>query len=325
MASLYCRSALACLVLALVSAPALAQTDFPTRRIHVIVPYPAGGIVDITTRLVTERVSKILGQPIVVEAKPGANANLGTDLAARAEPDGYTWSYMGPATLANPRIYSGLRWSETSFTGVGITAWAPFAVVTNPSSPANTVAEFIELAKKSPNSLNYGNSGIGSAVHMNTVIFMQNTKTELTMVPYTGQPQALLDMMTDRIHFMFASVGLVSQHVAEKKLKALAVVANRRSPMLPGVPTMTEAGFPAINVVPWYGLAVPSGVPQPIVEKINAAINQALKDPELKPLFEKQSLEPVEPMTPKQIADLIAKDAEQFGRVVQAAKIKIAQ
>jgi tripartite-type tricarboxylate transporter receptor subunit TctC len=302
-----------------------AQTEFPTKRITVIVPYAAGGIVDIATRIVSEKVSQRLGQPIVVEVKPGGNANLGTLLAAHAEPDGYTWSYIGPATLANPHIYSNLRWDTSNFVGVGVTAWAPFAIVVNPNSPANTIAEFIELAKKSPGVLNYANTGVGSAVHMNTAIFMQNTNTVMTMVPYTGQPQALLDLMADRTHFMVASLGLVTQLIQEKKLKALALIAHKRSPLLPEVQTIAELGYPAVNVVPWYGIAVQRNVPQPIVDKINATINAAMADPSIKTLFAAQSLEPVEPMNPKQIADLIAKDSQEVGRVVKAANIKLNQ
>lgn len=304
---------------------AQAQADFPTRRIHVIVPYPVGGIVDIATRIVVEKVGQRLGQPVVVEAKPGGNANIGTELAARAEPDGYTWSFIGPATLANPHIYTGLRWSEKSFVGVGITAWAPFAIVVNPALPVNTIAQFIDHARQSPGKLNFANTGVGAAVHMNTVLFMQHTKTEMTMVAYPGQPQALLDMMGDRINFMVASIGLVAQHVQAKKLKSLALIAHQRSPMLPDVRTIAEEGYPAVNVVPWYGLAVPRGVPQPVVEKINAAINAVIVDPDIKTLFTKQSLEPVGPMTVAQIAELIAKDAAELGRVVKAANIKLRQ
>jgi len=312
-------------VSALLAPSARAQTDFPNRRIHVIVPYPAGGIVDIVTRIMMEKLSAIWGQPIIVEAKPGANSNLGTDLAARAEPDGYTWTFMGPAVMANPRIYSNLRWSEKSFTGVGVVAWAPAAMVVNPGSPANTVKEFVELAKKSPGTLNYGNAGIGSSVHLNTAIFMNGTGTQITSVPYKGQPPAILDLLADRIHVKFASIGLVAQHVQDKKLKALAVLGNQRSPMLPEVPTMTEAGYPSINVVPWYGFAVPRGVPQPIVDKIVAGMGAALKDPELRKRLEQQALQPVEPMTAQQIADLIAKDTEQYAKVVRDANIKLSE
>ena len=307
------------------SAFAQGQTDFPNRRIHVIVPYPAGGIVDIVTRITMDKLSALWGQPIVVEAKPGANSNLGTDFVARAEPDGYTWTFLGPAVMANPRIYSNLRWSEKSFTGVGVVAWAPAAMIVNPNSPANTVKEFVGLAKTSPGGLNYGNAGIGSSVHLNTAIFMNGTGTQITSVPYKGQPPAILDLFADRIHLMFASIGLVAQHVQDRKLKALAVIGNQRSPMLPDVPTMTEAGYPEINVVPWYGFAVPRGVPQPIVEKIVAGMGEALKDPNVRALLEKQALQPVDPMNAQQIAELIAKDTDRYAKVIQDANIKLAE
>ncbi len=310
-------------VLAATAAPTLAQTDYPTRRIHVIVPYPAGGIVDIVTRIATEKLSAVWGQPIIVEAKPGANSNLGTDLAARAAPDGYTWTFMGPAVMANPRIYSNLRWSEKSFTGVGVMVWAPAAMVVHPSLPANTVKEFVELARKSPGVFNYGNAGVGSSVHLNTAIFMHEAKINLTSVPYKGQPPAILDLLANRIHVKFASIGLVAQHVQNGTLKALAVVGNQRSPLLPNVPTMAEAGYPAANVVPWYGFAVPKGVPQPVVEKIAATIAQVVTDPEVRKQLEKQALEPVKPVTAKEIADLIVKDTERYATVIREAGIKL--
>lgn len=318
-------AAIALSIAAALPASAQGQTDFPNRRIHVIVQYPAGGIVDIVTRIVTDKLSAMWGQPIVVEAKPGANSNIGTEFVARAEPDGYTWCFMGPALMANPRIYPNLRWSEKSFVGVGVTAWAPAAMTINPGSTARTVKEFIELAKTTPGGLNYGNAGTGSSVHLNTAIFMNHTGTKITSVPYKGQPPAILDMLSDRVHLMFASIGLVAQHVQDKKLKALAVIGNKRSPMLPDVPTMTEAGYPETNVVPWYGLAVPAGVPQPIVEKIVAGVNEALKDPAVRAALEKQALQPVEPMTSKQIADLIAQDTARYAKVIQEANIRITE
>ena len=311
----------------LTTAQAVAQqsSDFPNRRIHVIVQYPAGGIVDIVTRIVTDKLSAMWGQPIIVEAKPGANSNLGTDFVARADPDGYTWCFMGPALMANPRIYQNLRWSEKSFTGVGVVAWAPAAMIVNPGSPANTVKEFVELAKVTPGGLNYGNAGVGSSVHLNTAIFMNGTQTKITSVPYKGQPPAILDLFGDRIHLMFASIGLVAQHVQDKKLKALAVIGTQRSALLPDVPTMTEAGFPETNVVPWYGLAVPSGVPQPIVDKIVASVNEALADANVRALLQKQAIEPVDPMSPQQIAELIAKDTARYAKVIQDANIRITE
>ena len=318
------RFALAFLFLANCGAfPALAQSDFPNRRINVIVPYPAGGIVDNVTRIITGKLSTLWGQTIIVDVRPGGNSNIGTDVAARAAPDGYTWTFMGPAVLANPRIYNNLRWSEKSFVGVGVVAWAPAAMVVPPASPADTVAEFIELAKRAPGDLNYGNAGVGSSVHLNTVIFMHGTGIELTSIPYKGQPPAILDLLADRINVKFASIGLVAQFVQEKKLKALAVIGNSRSPMLPDVPTMSEAGYPAVNVVPWYGFAVPRDTPQPIVDKIVVGIDEALRDPDVKRKLEQQALQPAEPMTSRQIADLIGKDAEKYGKVIHDANIKL--
>lgn len=302
---------------------ALAQTDFPNRRITVIVPYPAGGIVDNVTRIMTDKLSDIWKQTIIVEARPGANSNLGTDIAARAEPDGYTWTFMGPSMMANPRIYSNLRWSEKNFTGVSVTAWAPAAMIVPADFPANTVKEFVALAKAEPKKYLYGNAGVGSSVHLNTAIFMNGTGVELTNVPYKGQPPAIIDMLASRIHVKFASIGLVAQHVQEKKLKALAVIGPTRSPMLPDVPTMTEAGFPEVNVVPWYGFAVQRDVPKPIIEKIVAGFNEALKDPVVRDRLQKQALQPVPPMSAQEIADLVVKDTEKYAKVIRDANIKL--
>lgn len=316
----------AALVLGLLAAaPAHAQGDFPNKRIHVIVPYPAGGIVDIMVRVVTDKLSAMWGQPIVVEPKPGANASLGMGEAARAEPDGYTWGFFGPATIVNPRIYGNLRWNEKSFTGVGVVSWAYGAMVVPPSLPAANVKEFIELAKKEPKKFNVAHPGVGSSPHLNAAIFMSRTQSELTIVPYKGQPQAVLDLIAGRIHVSFASIGLVAEHVKSGGLKALAVIGNTRSSLIPEVPTMSEAGYPDINVVPWYGLSVPAGTPQPIVEKIVAGVNKVLADPGVQELLRKQALEPVKPMSAKEIADLIASDTKKYEDVIRTAGIKIAE
>jgi tripartite-type tricarboxylate transporter receptor subunit TctC len=299
------------------------QDDYPSRPIRVFIPYPAGGVVDVAARIITNDVSKTLGQPIVVEAKPGANTNLATDQAARAQPDGYTWTYMGPTTLANPRIYSNLPWTEKSFVGVGLMAYAPFAIVVNPACPANSLKELVELAKKSPGSLTYGTIGVGSANHLNTAMFMRGADIDMSMVTYRGQPPALLDLVANRINVMFATVSLVTELAKADKLKVLAVVSQQRVPELPNTPTLSEAGYADINVVPWWGLAVPKGTPPSVVQKINAAINAALQKPDVKSLMARQILEPAAPMSPEQIASLIAQDAVKLGRIVDEAKIRI--
>ena len=247
--------------LMLFTSAAYAQTDFPNRRIHMMVPYPAGGIVDIVTRIVTDKLSEIWRQPIVVEAKPGASGNLAWDQVSRAAPDGYTWTVISPAVMANPRMFANLRWSEKSFVPVGAAVWSPSALVVHPSLPVSTVAEFIDYVRKRPGVLNWANPGIGTSQHLNTAIFLNATKLEMVAVAYGGQPAGILDVMANRVHFKIASIGLVAQHINSGALKPLAVLGATRSPLLPNVPTVSEAGYPEINVVAWYRLRSPARHP----------------------------------------------------------------
>ena len=308
--------------LMLVTSTAYAQTDFPNRRIHMMVPYPAGGIVDIATRIVTDKLSEIWRQPIVVEAKPGASGNLAWDQVSRAAPDGYTWTFISPAIMANPRMFANLRWSEKSFVPVGAAVWSPSALVVHPSLPVSTVAEFIDYVRKRPGVLNWANPGIGTSQHLNTAIFLNATKLDMVAVAYGGQPAGILDVMANRVHFKIASIGLVAQHINSGALKPLAVLGATRSPLLPNVSTVSEAGYPEINVVAWYGFAVPRGTPQPVIDKIMAVFNEGLKDPRVRELLEKQALQPVEPMSASQLGELYAEDTEKYAKVIREAGIK---
>jgi tripartite-type tricarboxylate transporter receptor subunit TctC len=305
-----------------VTSTAHAQTDFPNRRIHMLVPYPAGGIVDIATRIVTDKLSDIWQQPIIVEAKPGASGNLAWDQVARAAPDGYTWTIISPAVMANPRMFANLRWSEKSFVPVAAAAWAPSALVVHPSLPVRTVAELIDHVRKRPGALNWANPGIGTSQHLNTAIFLNATKLDMVEVPYGGQPAGILDVMANRVHFTIASIGLVAQHINSGALKPLAVLGATRSPLLPNVPTVSEAGYPEINVVAWYGFAVPRGTPAPVIDKIMAAFNEALKAPRVRELLEKQALAPVEPMSAGQLGELYAQDTDKYAKVIREVGIR---
>jgi len=313
---------LVALLALLLASPAIAQSDFPNRRVHVLVPYPAGGIVDIATRIVTDRLAELWRQPFVVEAKPGANGNVAWDQAARAEPDGYTWTFVGPAIMANPRMYANLRWSEKSFAPVGATAWAPSVLVVHPSLPVSTLTEFIDHVRKHPGALNWASPGVGTSQHLNTMILLNATRLEMQVVPYGGQPPAILDLMANRVHFNVASIGLVAQHVNSGALKPLAVLGTTRSSLLPNVPTVSEAGFAELNVVPWYGYAVPRGTPQPVVDMIAAGFTEALKTPKVRELLQKQGLEPVEPMSAAELATLYAADTEKYAKVIHETGMK---
>ena len=307
----------------LVTGAGHAQTDFPNRPIHMVVPYPAGGIVDIATRIVTDKLSEIWHQPIVVEAKPGASGNLAWEQVSRAKPDGYTWTFLGPATMANPRMYAKLRWGEKSFVPIGAIVWAPSALVVHPSLPVNTVPEFVDYVRKNPGVLNWAIPPIGSSPHLGIAIFLKAAKLDVMAVPYNGSPPAIVDLMANRVQFTMIPLGLVVQHINSGAMKALAVVGTVRSPLLPSVPTTSEAGYPEVNVVPWYGFGAPRGTPQPVIDKIVAGFNEVMKVPSIRAALQKQSLQPMEPMSAGEIAELYAADTEKYAKVIQEVGIKL--
>jgi len=311
------------LAAAYVSPAAYAQTDFPNRPIHMVLPYPTGGIVDVATRIVTDKLSEIWRQPIVVEAKPAASGNLAWDEVSRAKPDGYTWTYLSTANMTNPRLYANLRWSEKSFVPVGATVWGPTVLVVHPSLPVNTVAEFILHGRKHPGVLMWANAGVGTSLHLNMALFLNATRLDVVAVPYNGGPQAVLDLMANRVQFIMGYVGLFSQHIDSGALKALAVLGPTRSPFLPDVPTMSEAGYPTLNAAAWWGYGVPRGTPRPIIDKIVAGFNEVMKIPSVREALQKQALQPVEPMNADELAELYAADTGKYAKIIREANITI--
>ena len=271
-----------CLAALLLGGGAQAGSDYPSRPIHIVVPYPAGGIVDIVARAVTEQVGRDLKQAIVVEARPGANSNIGTAAVARAEPDGYTWLVTGPAVLVNPTLYRDAGWDGmTDFKCVGLAVWNQSVALVDPAMPVKTLGEFVELARRKPGELNFGNPGTGSSIDLTAQKLFQAANIKLANIGYKGQPQALIDLMTDRMHFEIVSLALALPHIREGKVKPLAVFTEKRVPDLPDVPTIAEAGYAEAAYIPWYGIYVPSATPDALVAKIHEAINNALQNPEV--------------------------------------------
>lgn len=306
-----------------VASPAYAQSDFPNRRIHLVLPYPAGGIVDVVTRIVTERLSANFGQPIVVEPKPGANGNLAWQQIARAAPDGYTWTFVSPALIANPRMQANVPFSEKDFVPVGGAVWVPWVLVVHPSIPVKTVKELVDYVHANPGKLNWANGGTGSSGHLNTAIFFNAAKLDMVQVPYRGQPPAIIDLIAGRVHFALSSPSLVLQHIQAGALRPLAIVAKNRLPQLPDVPTMSEAGYPETNVVAWYGYGVPKGTPADVVDKIVAGFNTALRDPGVRSALEQQMTEVMEPKTAAELQAMIAFDVEKYSKIIEEAGIKL--
>lgn len=299
--------------------PSRAADNWPSRPIRIIVPYPAGGIVDIVARTVTEQIGRDTGQPVVVEAKPGANSNIGTITVARAAGDGYTWLVTGPAVLVNPSLYKDAGWDALKdFKCVGVAVWNQSVALVHPSMPVKTIGDFVELARKKPEQFNFGNPGTGSSIDLSAQKLFQAADIKLTNVGYKGQPQALLDLMTNLVHFEIVSLALALPHIKEGTVKPLAVFTEKRVAALPEVPTIAEAGFPQAAYVPWYGIYVPSSTPDDVVEKIHAAINKALENPDVQRRLAFADI-PGKPMPLGDLSALMKSDHDKLNKVIATA------
>jgi tripartite-type tricarboxylate transporter receptor subunit TctC len=303
----------------LLSHTAQAQSNYPNRAIHIIVPYPAGGIVDIVARAVTEQVGRDWKQTVVSEARPGGNSNIGTAAVARSEPDGYTWLVTGPAALVNPTLYKDAGWDAMKgLRCVGLAIWNQSVAVVNPSLPVKTLAEFVELARSKPGQLNFGNPGTGSSIDLTAQKLFQAANIKLTNVGYKGQPPALIDLMTDLMNLEVVSLALALPHIKEGKIRPLAVFTENRIADLPDVPTIAEAGYPGASYVSWYGIYVPAATPDAIAEKINDGINKALINPDVQRQLSIADI-PGKPMSLSELAALMKADHDRLTAVVKAS------
>ncbi len=298
---------------------AQAQSNYPNRAIHIIVPYPAGGIVDIIARAVTEQVGRDWKQTVVVEARPGGNSNIGTAAVARSDPDGYTWLVTGPAALVNPTLYKDAGWDAMKgLTCVGLAIWNQSVAVVNPALPVKTLGEFVALARSRPGQLNFGNAGTGSSLDLTAQKLFQAADIKLTNVGYKGQPPALIDLITDLMNFEIVSLALALPHIKDGKIRPLAVFTENRIADLPDVPTIAEAGYPGASYVSWYGIYVPAGTPDAIAAKINDGINKALLNPDVQRQLSIADI-PGKPMSLSELAALMKADHDRLTAVVKAS------
>ena len=260
-----------------------AQTAYPNRPITLIVPYAAGGGNDVVARAVSEPMSKTLGQPIVIENHGGAGGSVGTRQVAKAAPDGYTLGLGGTGTLAiDPTLYPNVGYDpRKDFAPVGLIATSPLIVLVNLSVPAKNIQELIALAKSQPGKLNYASAGTGSGIHLGTVLFAEVAGINITHIPYKGSAPALTDLLGGHVQIFFSSVPPAIGLVKDGKLRALGVTGPKRSPSFPDVPTVAEQGLPGFEAELHYGIVAPTGTPQPVVNKLNAALVAALADPKV--------------------------------------------
>src|SRR5215470_2618468 len=305
------------------SLAAQAQENWPSRPIRVIVPYPAGGIVDIVARAVTEQVGRDLKATVIVEARPGGNSNIGTLAVARSDPDGYTFLVTGPAALVNPGLYKDAGWDAMKdLKCVGLAVWTQSVAVVNPTMQAKTIGEFVALARSKPGQFNFGNPGTGSSIDLSAQKLFQAADIKLTNVGYKGQPQALVDLMTNLMHFEIVSMALALPHIKQGSIKPLAVLTHQRVADLPDVPTIAEAGYPEAAYVPWYGIYVQGGTPEPLAAKINAAISKALENPDVQRQLSITDI-PGKPTSLRDLATLMKTDYEKLTTVVKTAGMSL--
>jgi tripartite-type tricarboxylate transporter receptor subunit TctC len=316
-------TSIAAALLALTATAALAQ-EYPVKAIRFIAPNLPGGPTDILARLLGQKLAEAFGQPVVVENRAGAGGNIGTELAARTPPDGYTLITGNNATFgANPSLYRKLPFDPVrDFAPVVLVATQPNILVVHPSLPVKSVQELIAFARARPGQLNYANSGTGAAAHLAAELFKSMTGTAIESIAYKSAAPALVDLMAGQTHLMFATSLSVMQHIQSGKLRALGVTTARRASAVKDLPTIAEAGVPGFEATTWHGVLTTGGTPPAVVNKLNAEINRALQMPDVRERLAGLGAEIIGG-TPKEFADHIAREIPKWAKVVKAANVQL--
>jgi tripartite-type tricarboxylate transporter receptor subunit TctC len=309
------------LLLTLLIPSVQGQPRYPDKPVRIVVGFPPGTSTDTLTRLVATRLSDALGQPLVVENKPGAGSSIAAEGVARSAPDGYTLLASSSANTVNPALYKLSFDLERDLAPIGMIAEAPLLLVAHPGAGVQSVRELLAAAKAKPGALAYGSSGVGSFVHLNGELFKINTGIDLAHVPYKGSSQAIADLLSGQIPLLFTPASTAIPHVKAGKAVALGVISPRRSPALPDVPTMAESGVRGQESALWSGLHAPAGTPREVIVRLNAELQKVLTNPEVKAQLAAQSNDAL-PGSPEQFARVIRADVERWAHVVKTANIK---
>jgi tripartite-type tricarboxylate transporter receptor subunit TctC len=310
--------------LALCASPALPADAYPTQPIRVIVPWPAGGLVDILARTVGEQMRVALGQSIVVENRTGAGGMIGADAVAKAPPDGYTLVLTTSALNMNAALKPAVtQGAAAMFDPVAIAAFAPSILVVHPGVPAKTVKELIALAKAKPGTLTYASAGNGSPAHLQGEMFKAMAGVDLLHVPYKGAPPAINDQIAGRVQVQFANAAVALPQIKAGTLRPLAVSSAQRGETLPELPTMQEAGVPGFEASQWLGYLAPRGTPREIIARLNEVIAKAVAAPEVRIALGRNGMEPARPGDAASFAAYLKDDLEKWSRVVKQAGIKV--
>jgi len=301
---------------------AIAAETFPTRPIRLVIPFAPGGGSDVTGRIVGQKLSEQLGQSVIIDNRPGAASMLGTDLVARAAPDGYTLLLADLALAINAAYYVKQPPADPvkTFIGVALVAETPYILMVNPAVPAQTIKEFIALAKAQPGKLNVGSSGNGGGLHLTLELFKLKAGLDLNHIPYKGGGPALNDTMAGQIQATFIGMGGSLQFVQNNRLRPLAVTASKRSAALPNVPTLTELGLDVV-VTNWYGIVAPIATPKPVVQRLYDEVGRALAASDVRERLQTTGLEPAA-QSPGQFQRLIESEVKRWQQTIREARIQ---
>ena len=308
------------LLLAL-AAPAFAQSDYPNRPVRLIIPFPPGGSNDVVGRMIGTSLSEKLGKQVVIDNRAGAGGVVGTEIASKTPPDGYTLLVISLAHAVNPWLYKLPYDPIKDFVPIGIMGSGPNVVVVHPSLPVNSIKELIALAKKQPGELQYASAGIGSFQHLGGELFKLEAGVDILHVPFKGGGPAMIDVVGGHTKVMFSSLVQTTPHIKTGKLHALAVGSKQRSKVLPDVPTVAEAGVPSYEAVNWWGIVAPAGTPQPIIEKLHAALTAAQDSPEVEKQFASEGAVVVK-KSPTEFGAFMVSEMNKWEQVVKKGGIK---
>ena len=308
--------------LLLLAAPLSMAQAWPARPIRLVVPFPPGGLIDNMARLVGSRLSQELGQPVVIDNKPGAGGNVGAAEVARAPADGYTLLMASPALTISPAIYKNLPYQPSQLAPVALLGRVPNVLLVNPASGIGKVQDLISRAKAKSGQLNYASNGNGTSLHLSAELFKRRSETFITHVPYRGAAAAITALLSGEVDMMFDNLPSAIGQIQAGKLRALAVTTAQRSTALPDVPTLAEAGMEGFNVSAWFGVAAPAGLPAPVATRLADALQKVVQQPEVAAAMQRQGADPAF-MDAASAAAVLNADAAQWKQVAAFAKIQL--